>query len=208
MISMPIRPRKSPKAAIIKALGMDPPARKVRMINPRSIRLKYSGGPNCRAISARGGARNINPMMERVPAMKGPKGGNPQGRAGPSLAGHLVAVQAGNHRGGLSWDVNQDGSGGSAVHGPIIDPGQHDDRRNRGNMKGAGQEQGHGGHRAQPGQNPDQRADQDPDETEEKVHRLQGHLKAQDHIGRKIHFSEPENSFGKLGLEPELERSK
>jgi hypothetical protein len=83
MMSIPISPRKRPKAAIIRALGMDPPARKVRMIRPRSMRLKYSGGPNCRAASAKGGARNINPMMDRVPAMKDPKAAIP--RAGPAL---------------------------------------------------------------------------------------------------------------------------
>ncbi len=81
-MSIPIRPRNSPKAAMIKALGMEPPARKVRMINPRSIKLKYSGGPNFRAISARGGARNINPIMETVPAIKDPKAAMP--RAGPA----------------------------------------------------------------------------------------------------------------------------
>ena len=49
---------------------------------------------------------------------EGAEGRNPQGRAGPAVAGHLVAVEAGHHRGGFARDVHQDRRGGAAVLAP------------------------------------------------------------------------------------------
>ena len=92
------------------------------------IREKYSGGPNFRATSARGGATSMRPTTLMVPADEGPHGRDAQGRARSSLAGHLVSVQTGHHRGGFAGDIEKDGSRGAAIHGPIVDPRQHDDR--------------------------------------------------------------------------------
>ena len=53
------------------------------MVTPRTIREKYSGGPNRMAIVASGGARNVRATTENVPAIKEPKAAIP--RAGPAL---------------------------------------------------------------------------------------------------------------------------
>ena len=82
-MSMPMHPRKIPRAAMQSALGMESPARKVSMMTPMIIREKYSGGPNCRATSARGGATSMRPTTLMVPPMKEPMAEMP--RAGPAL---------------------------------------------------------------------------------------------------------------------------
>ena len=52
-------------------------------MSPRTMREKYSGGPNLSAALARGGARNVRPIKPSVPAMKDPKAEIPS--AGPAL---------------------------------------------------------------------------------------------------------------------------
>ena len=146
----------------------------MRMVRPRVIKEKYSGGPNFKPISARGGAISIRPEDADRAGNKGAEGGNPQGRAGPALAGHLIAVQAGDHRGGLPGNVHQDGSGGAAVHGPVINSGKHDDGGNRGHMKSRRQQKGDGRHGPEPRQDAHQGPDEDPDKAEQKVARAAG----------------------------------
>src|SRR5512139_2647191 len=53
------------------------------MLNPRTIREKYSGGPNLRANLASVGARRINRTTLTVPAMNEPNAEIPS--AGPAL---------------------------------------------------------------------------------------------------------------------------
>ena len=174
-VSIPMQPRKRPKAAMSRAFTHRPAGQKGEdRSRPRIIREKYSGGPNFRAISASGGATSIRPRTPIVPAIKEPKAAIPRAGAGPALAGHLVAVQAGDHRGGLPGDVHQDGGGGAAVHGPVIDPGEHDDGGNRGHMKGGGQEQGDGGHRPEPGQDAHQGPDRTPMKQKRRLFRAAG----------------------------------
>ena len=81
--SIPMQLKKSPKEAMSKDFHMGPLARKVRIVNPMTTREKYSGGPNCNAIAANGGATNIRPIMPSVPAMKDPKAEIP--KAAPAL---------------------------------------------------------------------------------------------------------------------------
>ena len=83
MKSIPMVPKKRPKAAIIIALSMEPLARKETITRPRHMREKYSGKPNRRAKLARGGAISMRPRMLIVPPMKEPKAEIP--KAGPAL---------------------------------------------------------------------------------------------------------------------------
>ncbi len=73
----------NPNTAIISARIMDLLPRKVRRVNPSTMREKYSGGPNFRAQRARGGPTIMSPMIPIVPPMKDPKADIP--RAGPAL---------------------------------------------------------------------------------------------------------------------------
>ena len=86
-----------------------------------------------------------------------PKGGNAQRRTGPALSGHLIPVQAGDHRGRFPRDVDQDGGRRSSIHGAVIDPGKHDDGRHRGDMERVWKEQGNGGRRAETRKDADKR---------------------------------------------------
>ena len=95
--------------------------------------------------------------------------GNPQGRTRSSLPGHLVSVDAGYDRSRFPGNVHQDGGGRSPIHRPVIDSGQHDNRRNRGNAKGGGQEQSDGGSRPDPGKNPDECSQEDSYKTIQKI---------------------------------------
>ena len=73
ILSRPMVPTTRPKAAIIKARIMEAEVRKVKIINPRTIKEKYSGGPNFRAKSTSGGEISIMPTTPIVPAIKEPK---------------------------------------------------------------------------------------------------------------------------------------
>ena len=136
---------------------------------PTIIREKYSGGPNLKCNAGQRRTTKVSAMTAIVPAIKEPKAAIP--RAGPALPflGHLMPVQAGDHRGRLTRDIHQDGSGRAAVHGAVIDPGQHDDRGNRGDLEGGGKEQGNGSSRAETGQNTHQRPDKNPEETVDQI---------------------------------------
>jgi hypothetical protein len=68
---------------MIKAFNIDPEKTKLRVINPKNINEKYSGGPNLNANSPKGGAKNINPIKLNVPAMKDPNAEMPN--ATPAL---------------------------------------------------------------------------------------------------------------------------
>ena len=83
VMSMPIVPTKRPKTAMIKALSMEPCARKVRTVSPRHMRAKYSGAPKVSAASTRGGAKKERPRTPMVPAIKELKAAIP--KAGPAL---------------------------------------------------------------------------------------------------------------------------
>ena len=67
---------------MIRPLTIESPPRRVAMTRPRRVREKYSGGPNFRANSARGGATKVNPKTPMVPATNEPMAAIPS--AGPA----------------------------------------------------------------------------------------------------------------------------
>ncbi len=82
MGSRPTEPRSRPMTTMINPFRIDPPPRSVAMSSPKRVSEKYSGGPNFRANSARGGATKVRPSTPMVPAMKEPMAAMP--RAGPA----------------------------------------------------------------------------------------------------------------------------
>ena len=96
---------------MIRPLMIESPPKRVAMTRPRRVREKYSGGPNFRANSARGGATKVRPEDPDGPGDKRADGGYAQRGTGAPFPGHLVPVDAGYHRCRLSGDIDQDGSG-------------------------------------------------------------------------------------------------
>ena len=131
----------------------------------------------------------MRPMIAQRSPRPGAEGGNEEGRAAPTLAGHLVAVQAGDDRGGLPRDVHQDGGGRAAVHGPVVDPGQHDDRARGVDAECRRDEQGDARHGPDAGQDADDRPPETPDEGQvqvlERQRRREPVAEALQHIHKK-----------------------
>ena len=113
-------------------------------------------------------------------------GGDGERRAGAALLGHLVAVEAGDHRRRFTWNVDQDRRGRAAVLRAVVDAGEHDQRADRRQAEGDRQQHGDGGERADARQHADQRADQRTDQAEEDVHRRDGHAHAEPEIGNQV----------------------
>jgi len=76
-------PKNKPKAAINRAFHIGPLARNVKIVRPKIIKVKYSGGPNSKATAERGGAISIKQTILKVPAIKDPNAAIP--KAGPAI---------------------------------------------------------------------------------------------------------------------------
>ena len=110
---------------------------------------------------------------------KGADGGGGQGDAGTTLEGHLIAVERRHDGGGLSGQVHQDRGGRPAVLRPVVDPGQHDQRRHGREDEGGRHEHGDRRGRSEAGENADQGADEDADQAVEQVEGGEGRMKAE-----------------------------
>ena len=167
--SIPIVPRKIPNAPERSPLIIESPTREMTRVMPSAIREKYSGGPKLMAKAASGGARSIRPRTLSVPAMKEPIADIPKAAPGPAVLAHLVAVEAGHDGGGLARQVHQDGGRRTAVHGPIVDAGKHDDGGRGVHPEGEGDEHGRPGNGSDAGENADDRPHRHAEEAVEKV---------------------------------------
>ncbi len=93
----------------------------------------------------------------------------PQRRAGPAVLAHLVAVEAGHDGGGLARQVHQDGGRRTAVHGPVVNAGKHDDGGRGVHPEGEGDEHGRPGNGPDAGEDADDRPHRHAEEAVEKV---------------------------------------
>jgi len=118
---------------------------------------------------------------------EGAERGDAQRRSGAALTRHLVAIDGGDNRGCLAGDVDQDGRGRAAVLGPIVDAGEHDQRRLRLQRERDRQQHGNRGDRTYPGQYADHGAEQDTDEAVRGVLQCQGDGKSQPQIRNYVH---------------------
>src|SRR5919106_139214 len=71
-MSRPTDARRHPRRADIRFFVADPPPRPTKVLNARSMTAKYSGGPNLRASSARGGAKKLKRIIETSEEKKPP----------------------------------------------------------------------------------------------------------------------------------------
>src|SRR5712671_5604167 len=185
--SVPTSPSRSPNTIMATALTTDPCASTTAEISPSTISEKYSGAPKDWPTLASGGENSAISKVETVPAKKEPS-------AGAALARHLVAVDAGHHRGGLARQVDQDRGGRAAILGAVEDAGEHDQAGHRLEIEGERQQHRDRGDRADAGQHPDQGADQAADEREAEIDRRARDAEAEDDVVEQIHVTTPARS--------------
>ena len=151
------------------------------------------GGTEFQGKGGKGRGQDRYPQDGKRAGDKGAEGRDAQGRSGPSVPGHLVAVQARHHRGGFPGDVQQDRSRGAAVHGAVEYARQHDHRRDRIHLEGHRQEKRDRCGRPETRQNADGRAQDRPDRAVEEVRNGEGNGKSAGKMLEKIHgFPLPE----------------
>src|SRR4030095_9365316 len=88
------------------------------------------------------------------------------------------------------------GGGPAAVHGPVVDAGQHDDRSDRRRRERRGQEERDRRRGAESRQDPDPPADADTDEAVEEIDRLERDLKAVEDASEDVHAQKPSGPVG------------
>ena len=175
--SMPTMAISSPSTAMARPASSDCPARPVTRHRPTSMSAKNSGGPKLNA-NARERRRDHDQRDGGEDAAdERADGGDAERRAAAALLGHLVAVEAGDDRGRLARHVDQHRGDRAAVHGAVVDGGQHDERAGRVELEGERDQDGGAGRRPEPGQHADQRAEDAADQREGEV--LQAHRRRQ-----------------------------
>ena len=140
------------------------------------------------------------------PGDKGTESRDSQGRSRPPLPGHLIPVDAGDGRRGLPGDVDQDRRGRAAVHGPVKNAGQHDDRRGRGDGKGDRQEERDGRGGSDPRQDADQGADQTAEQAQGQIDGRDGDAEPGNDVLEYFHILNSYERPGHGDLEPDLEQ--
>ena len=87
LTSVPTRPRSNPTKIMQTALRSDPVASTTAPIKPSTMRLKYSAGPNSKAMAVKGGAKAAISSVATHPAKKDPSAAIPKAApARPFLA--------------------------------------------------------------------------------------------------------------------------
>ena len=138
--SVPTSPSSRPRMIMAIALTTEPCASTTAATRPSTISEKYSGAPNDWPTLASGGA-NIAMIDGRHRAgEERAERRDRERRAGAALARHLVAVDAGDHRGGFARQVDQNGRGRAAVLRAVEDAGEHDQSRHRLEVEGERQQ--------------------------------------------------------------------
>ena len=123
--------------------------------------------------------------------------------AGAALAGHLVAVERGDHGGRLAGNVDQDRRGRAAVLRAVIDAGQHDQRAGGIEPEGDRQQHGDGGDGPDAGQHADQRADEAAEEGEAEVLQASARRRSRGSGWRRNHPSDPPAVVGHVDPGPD-----
>ena len=173
----------TPSTVIISALAICPvPAKAATAAKPTIMRAKYSAEWNSKATVARPGANPIRRRAPTVPPAKRRDGGDGQRLAGLPLARQGVSVKRRGDGTGDSRRVDQNGRGGAAEDGAVIDPGKQDQRRRRiPDLDGDRDHDRDDRHRTKTRKHADQCADQAAGHHHEQV--LKGEAPSQDRSG-------------------------
>ena len=136
------------------------------------------GRPELQRQAGQQRGQQHQPEHAERPGNVGADGGDRQGRARAALAGHLVAVEAGHHRGRLTRDVHQDRRRRASVHRAVVDPRQHDDGGDGLHAERGREQDGDAAQRADPGEDAHDRAEHDAQRAVEEVHRREADREA------------------------------
>ena len=123
-----------------------------------------------------------------------------EGLGGATLPGHLVALDGGHHRRGLTGGVQQDRRRRAAVHAAVVDAGEHDERLRGLHAVGHRQQQRDRHRRADAGEDADEGAEQHADGGVHQVHRGEGGLEAVREQVEGLHQSTPSSTPGVSGM--------
>jgi len=140
-----------------------------------------------KATSVSGAAKGRQDQRADAAGEERTQTGGGQRGTGTALARHLVAVDHGHDRRGFTGQVHQNGGGGAAVLGAVVDAGQHDQRSHRRQRISGGQQHGDRGHRAHAREHADQGAQQTADEGVNQVLEGEGDAKTQSKVVEKFH---------------------
>src|SRR6185312_9393526 len=171
--SVPMPEIQSPTSIASSALSIERPASSTTIARPSAMSEKYSGALNASATLASGGDQHQADYAHRSGDERGDRR-DAEGRAGAALAGHRIAVEAGDDRGRFAGDVQQDRSRGAAVLGAVVDAREHDHRARGIHQERERQEHRDGRRRAEPRHHAHHRAEHHADEAPKQVRRLQG----------------------------------
>ena len=108
--------------------GDDEPSSTDTVVNATTVSAKYSAGPKRSANDASGGAKNVSAERGERARHERSDGRRRQRRRPAALARHHVAVDGRDDRRRLAGGVQQDAGRGPAVHRPVVDAGEHDER--------------------------------------------------------------------------------
>src|SRR5829696_8875607 len=166
--SVPTVESRIPSRIIAIALRIEPRASTTAKTRPITMSEKYSAGPKTSASRVSGAARAA---IDRGagPGEEGPDRRDAEGHARAPLARHLVAVERRDHGGGLARNVDEDGRGGAAVLGTVIDARQHDERPDRIDPEGDREQHRDGGDWPDARQNANQSANEAANERQREV---------------------------------------
>ena len=147
------------------ALSTEPFASTTAKIRPSTISEKYSAGPNSSASRGQRRAERRHQHGRDAAGKERADGGDRERRAGAALPRHLMAVEAGDDRGGFARNIDQDRGGRAAILRAVINAGEHDQRADRRQSKRDRQQHGNRRDGADAGQHADQRADERAEQT-------------------------------------------
>src|SRR5262249_14072996 len=186
--SVPMLVSHSPSSSDRRPLISELPDSSTTSARPRHISAKYSGELNDSANAATGGATSVSPITPTVPATNDAIARKRSAGPGAPLAAHVKRGEAGNTRRRSAGIVEQDGGGGPAIFGAVVDAGQHDDPAGRVHLEGERQQQRNGGRRAKARQDAHDGAKQAAHEAPDDVARLQRDCKSVQEARRNVHL--------------------
>ena len=175
-----------PVTIMAMALSTEPLARTTAKIRPSTISEKYSAGPNRSAIDVSGTPSAATSTVETQPAKNEPMAADRERRAGAALPRHLMAVEAGDDRGGFTRNIDQHRGGRAAILGAVINSGEHDQRADRRQAEGDRQQHGNRRDGADARKHTDQCADERAEQTKADVVWIGGDRETERKVGEKF----------------------
>ena len=194
--SIPIVPISRPRKTMGMVLKKEPlPSDPRRIKATRQDGKHLRGAELHREIGQRRRQEHEPDDTQRAPDPGAP-GADEKGGPAPALEGHLISVDAGDDGSRLSRNVHEDRGGRTAVHGAVIDPGQHDDGAGRAEAERRRDEQGDPRQGADSGQHPHHRSPEATDEAEIEILKTQRGLKSVQKTVQDIHGKPPIDNGG------------